>query len=184
MAELHEGLRALGKGAVAAPTDRPAPELLERFPNPAARAGENPAAAAMALRIDVPEFTSLCPITGQPDYARIVIRYQPDGWCVESKSLKLYLHSFRNAGEFHEACVNRICNDLVRLLDPLWLVVEGRFTPRGGIPFWPVSVFRRALREAAAVDAGRDHLQQPDLFDELGPLTERMDRAARREDVV
>jgi 7-cyano-7-deazaguanine reductase len=184
MSELHEGLKSLGKGAVPAPTDRPSPELLERFPNPAARASENPAAAAMALRIDVPEFTTLCPLTGQPDWARIVIRYQPDAWCVESKSLKLYLGSFRNAGEFHEACVNRICNDLVRLLDPAWLVVEGRFTPRGGIPFWPVSVFRRELRDAAVVDAERDRLEQPGLFDELEPLTERLDRASRREDVI
>ncbi len=184
MAEGHEGLRSLGRGVVPVPTDRPAPEVLERFPNPAASASANPAAAAMALRIDAPEFTSLCPITRQPDWARIVIRYQPDAWCVESKSLKLYLGSYRDVGEFHEACVNRICNDLARLLDPLWMVVEGRFTPRGGIPFWPVSVYRRGLRDDAAPDPAEDRLPQPDLFDELAPLTERMDRAPRREDVI
>lgn len=184
MKELHQGLHALGKGALAAPSDRPAPELLERFPNPAAMRSENPVSAAMALRIDVPEFTSLCPLTGQPDWARIVIRYQPGRWCVESKSLKLYMGSYRNAGEFHEACVNRICNDLVKLLDPVWLVVEGRFTPRGGIPFWPVSVYRRDLREATVIDPDHDLLAQPDLFEELEPMTERMDRASRREDVV
>jgi 7-cyano-7-deazaguanine reductase len=182
MTELHEGLNALGR-----PTeyryDAPAPELLERFPSPASRAGANPAGAFLALRIDAPEFTCLCPITGQPDWARIVIRYQPDRWCVESKSLKLYLGSYRNAGEFHEATVVRICNDLVALLDPHWMVVEGRFTPRGGIPFWPISMYRRELRDSAIPGEG-DSLQQPDLFEVLEPVTEQLDRAPRREDVI
>lgn len=78
-----------------------------------------------------------CPLTGQPDFATIVIDYVPRDRCVESKSLKLYLMSFRNHGEFHESCVARIFSDLTELLDPKKLVVEGRFTPRGGIPFWP-----------------------------------------------
>lgn len=182
MAEPHEGLRSLGRGPVSVPTDRPAPEVLERFENPAARASGNPAAAALALHIDVPEFTVLCPLTGQPDWARIVIRYQPDRWCVESKSLKLYLGSYRNAGEFHEACVTRICNDLVALLDPLWMVVEGRFTPRGGIPFWPVALFRRELRDAAVRDPAADRVEPPSLYEELESLTHRMDGAPRRED--
>ena len=169
-----DGLRSLGR-TVQAPLDRPAPEVLDRFPSPSASADENPAGAFLALRIDSPEFTSLCPLTGQPDWARIVIRYQPDRWCVESKSLKLYLGSYRNFGEFHESCVNRICNDLVTLLDPQWLIVEGRFTPRGGIPFWPVAVYRRELRDGGA---------SGDLFDVLGPMTAGMDGAPRREDAI
>jgi 7-cyano-7-deazaguanine reductase len=175
-------LRSLGN-AVQAPTDRPAPEILERFRSPSASAEGNPAGAFLALRIDAPEFTSLCPITGQPDWARIVIRYQPDQWCVESKSLKLYLGSYRNYGEFHESCVNRICNDLVGLLDPHWMVVEGRFTARGGIPFWPVALYRRELSGSGSVsDAGLR--EQPDLFDLLEPVTAEMDGAPRREDVI
>lgn len=82
-------------------------------------------------------------MTGQPDFATIVIDMEPDQWCVESKSLKLYLGSFRMHGEFHEACVCRIANDLVALLQPRWLRVEGRFTPRGGIPLWPKAEYRR-----------------------------------------
>lgn len=123
--------------------DRPDPALLEWFTNPAAEAEHNPCGAPLTIHIEAPEFTSLCPITGQPDFATIVIDYTPDRRCVESKSLKLYLLGFRNFGEFHESCVTRICNDLVRLLQPSYLRVEGRFTPRGGIPFWPVMEYRR-----------------------------------------
>jgi len=94
------------------------------------------------IHIECPEFTCLCPLTGQPDFAKIVIDYCPDKLCVESKSLKLYLGSFRMFGEFHEAGVNRICNDLVKLLGPHWLTVRGEFTPRGGIPFWPTAEYR------------------------------------------
>ena len=119
--------------------DVPQPQLLERFPAPAADAALNPVKAGQTISIRCPEFTSLCPITGQPDFAQIVIDYEPDQWCVESKSLKLYLGSFRMHGEFHESCVNRICNDLVTLLFPRQLTVRGEFTPRGGIPFWPTS---------------------------------------------
>lgn len=182
MTEDQDGLRALGRPDVQHHFDAPAPALLERFANPASAGATNPSGAALALRIDVPEFTCLCPITGQPDWARIVIRYQPDRWCVESKSLKLYLGSFRNAGEFHEAAVTRICNDLVRVLEPQWLVVEGRFTPRGGIPFWPVALYRRDQQGTGGADV--DRLQQPDLFEVLEPMTERMDRAGAREDVI
>ena len=82
-------------------------------------------------------------MTGQPDFGTIIIDYQPDQLCVESKSLKIYLGSFRMHGEFHEASVNRICNDLVRLLSPAWLTVRGEFTPRGGIPFWPTAEYQR-----------------------------------------
>lgn len=93
------------------------------------------------VHIEAPEFTSLCPKTGQPDFATILIDYRPNMWCVESKSLKLYLGSFRMHGAFHEECVQRISTDLVRLLKPTALRVEGRFTPRGGIKFWPVVSF-------------------------------------------
>ena len=115
--------------------------ILERFPAPIAQPQLNPAVAEQEIRISTPEFTSLCPITGQPDFATIKIRYNPNQWCVESKALKLYLLSFRNRGEFHEQCINRITNDLARLLNPNFLEVIGEFTPRGGIPIWPTSTF-------------------------------------------
>ena len=84
-----------------------------------------------------PEFTTLCPITGQPDFAEIRIMYIPDHRMVESKSLKLYLFSFRNHGDFHEDCVNTILKDLVALMDPRYLEETGIFTPRGGIAIHP-----------------------------------------------
>lgn len=122
--------------------DAPDPAVLERFPNPFADRAQNAGGVHGTLHIEAPEFTALCPITGQPDFGTIVIDYTPDAWCVESKSLKLYLGRFRQAQEFHEACVNRIANDLVALLSPRHLVVEGRFTPRGGISFWPRAEYR------------------------------------------
>jgi 7-cyano-7-deazaguanine reductase len=90
-------------------------------------------------RFTVPEFTSLCPITGQPDFAHLVIDYVPDKWLVESKSLKLYLGAFRNHGAFHEDCTMTIATRLVKLLSPRWLRIGGYWYPRGGIPidvFW------------------------------------------------
>lgn len=89
------------------------------------------------VKFNCPEFTSLCPITGQPDFANIVISYVPDVKMVESKSLKLYLFSFRNHGDFHEDCVNIIMEDLIRLMEPKYIEVWGRFTPRGGISIDP-----------------------------------------------
>ena len=91
------------------------------------------------VRFTAPEFTSLCPMTGQPDFAHIVIDYIPRAWLVESKSLKLYLHSFRNHGAFHEDCSIDIAKRLVALLDPEWLRIGAYWYPRGGIPidvFW------------------------------------------------
>ncbi len=85
------------------------------------------------IRFECPEFTCLCPVTGQPDFATIRIRYVPDRRCVELKSLKLYLWSFRDEGQFHEAVTNRILDDLVNLLEPRRMVVEGDFLVRGGI---------------------------------------------------
>lgn len=89
------------------------------------------------VKFNCPEFTSLCPITGQPDFATIYISYIPEKKLVESKSLKLYLFSFRNHGDFHEDCVNIIMNDLIELLDPRYIEIWGKFTPRGGISIDP-----------------------------------------------
>ncbi|HQT64725.1 MAG: NADPH-dependent 7-cyano-7-deazaguanine reductase QueF [Acidocella sp. 20-57-95] len=91
------------------------------------------------VRFTCPEFTSLCPITGQPDFAHIVIDYIPGDWLVESKSLKLFLQSFRNHGAFHEACTIMIADRIIALLNPVWLRIGGYWYPRGGIPidvFW------------------------------------------------
>ena len=89
------------------------------------------------VSFNCPEFTSLCPKTGQPDFARIIINYIPHERMVESKSLKLYLFSFRNHGDFHEDCVNMIMKDLVKLMEPKYLEVIGLFMPRGGISIYP-----------------------------------------------
>jgi 7-cyano-7-deazaguanine reductase len=140
---LHENLKSLGTQKTAYRYDQPDPGLLEAFPSPFAQAERNPCGAVGTIHIECPEFTCLCPMTGQPDFATIIIDYQPDRLCVESKSLKLYLGSFRMFGEFHESGVNRICNDLVKLLQPVSLTVKGEFTPRGGIPFWPTAEYRR-----------------------------------------
>ena len=95
------------------------------------------------MQFNCPEFTSLCPITGQPDFAEIKIMYLPDEKMVESKSLKLYLFSFRNHGDFHEDCVNKIMKDLVRLMNPKYIEVTGLFTPRGGISIYPFANYGR-----------------------------------------
>jgi len=106
------------------------PGLLETFEN---KHPERP----YWVKFNCPEFTSLCPITGQPDFATIYISYIPNVKMVESKSLKLYLFSYRNQGGFHEDCVNTIMKDLIRLLDPLYIEVLGKFLPRGGISIDP-----------------------------------------------
>ena len=106
------------------------PNLLETFEN---KHQEND----YWVKFNCPEFTSLCPITGQPDFATIYISYVPSVKMVESKSLKLYLFSFRNHGDFHEDCVNKIMKDLIRLMDPKYIEVHGRFLPRGGISIDP-----------------------------------------------
>ena len=95
------------------------------------------------VQFNCPEFTSLCPITGQPDFAEIKIMYIPEKRMVESKSLKLYLFSFRNNGDFHEDCVNIIMKDLVKLMDPKYIEVIGLFTPRGGISIYPYANYGR-----------------------------------------
>lgn len=124
-----EDLELLGNQQVSYPTDY-APEMLETFQN---KHPEND----YWVKFNCPEFTSLCPITGQPDFATIYINYVPDERMVESKSLKLYLFSFRYHGDFHEDCVNIIMKDLIRLMSPKYIEVTGLFTPRGGISIWP-----------------------------------------------
>ena len=95
------------------------------------------------VKFNCPEFTSLCPITGQPDFATIYISYIPGEKLVESKSLKLYLFSFRNHGDFHEDCMNIIMEDLIKLMDPKYIEVWGKFTPRGGISIDPYCNYGR-----------------------------------------
>jgi 7-cyano-7-deazaguanine reductase len=106
------------------------PEVLEVFDN------KHPSNDYF-VKFNCPEFTSLCPITGQPDFATIYISYIPSIKMVESKSLKLYLFSFRNHGDFHEDCMNIIMKDLIKLMDPKYIEVWGKFTPRGGISIDP-----------------------------------------------
>ena len=110
--------------------DKYTPEVLETFEN---LHPDN----EYVVTLDCPEFTALCPITGQPDFGHIIIRYIPRTRMVESKSLKLYLFSFRNQGDFHEDCVNIIMKDLVKLMEPKYLEVTGIFNPRGGIAIVP-----------------------------------------------
>ena len=123
-------LKSLGR-SIAIPQS-PQASVLERVPNP--QAGEN-----YVTRFTAPEFTSLCPVTGQPDFAHLMIDYVPGDWLVESKSLKLYLFGFRSHGAFHEDCTVRIGKDIVALLKPKFLRIGGYWYPRGGIPidvFW------------------------------------------------
>jgi 7-cyano-7-deazaguanine reductase len=128
MSDLH--FTQLGR-AVDAPAS-PAEAVLERVANP--QKGQ-----LFAARFTAPEFTSLCPVTGQPDFARLVIDYAPADWLIESKSLKLYLGAFRNHGAFHEDCTLAIGRKLAEVAEPAWLRIGGYWYPRGGIPidvFW------------------------------------------------
>ena len=129
-----ENLKALGRETGYLNTYTP--EVLETFEN------KHPDNDDW-VQFNCPEFTSLCPITGQPDFAEIKIMYLPAERMVESKSLKLYLFSFRNHGDFHEDCVNIIMKDLVRLMDPKYIEVTGLFTPRGGISIYPFANYGR-----------------------------------------
>ncbi|OYX57060.1 MAG: NADPH-dependent 7-cyano-7-deazaguanine reductase QueF [Brevundimonas subvibrioides] len=124
------GLSQLGQHIIQ-PTS-PETAVLERVPNPHAD-------TLYLARFTAPEFTSLCPVTAQPDFAHIVIDYAPGDWLVESKSLKMYLTAFRNHGAFHEDCTVAIGKRIADLLDPRWLRIGGYWYPRGGIPidvFW------------------------------------------------
>ena len=132
MTKTHQGAALLGqKSSLPASPDE---AELDIVPNP--RPSES-----YLVRFAAPEFTSLCPVTGQPDFAHIVIDYVPAEWLVESKSLKLYLASFRTHGAFHEDCTMRIALDLNSALAPKWLRIGAYWYPRGGIPidvFWQV----------------------------------------------
>ena len=130
-----EGLSLLGNKKTVY-SDKYSPEVLETFVN------KHPDNDYM-VTFECPEFTSLCPITGQPDFAKIIINYIPDIKMVESKSLKLYLFSFRNQGDFHEDCVNIIMKDLIKLMEPKYIEVKGIFTPRGGIAIYPFANYGR-----------------------------------------
>ncbi len=126
----YSHLTQLGR-AVSVPAT-PDEATLERVANPAI--GKD-----YVVRLTCPEFTSVCPLTGQPDFAHLVIDYIPEQWIVESKSFKLFLYSYRNHGAFHEACTMEIASRLIALLDPVWLRIGGYWFPRGGIPidiFW------------------------------------------------
>ena len=138
-------LKHLGKKSVVR-YENPDASILESVPNPFCSSTDNRNGVQPTIDISAPEFTSLCPITGQPDFATIEIQYIPSQRLVESKSLKLYLGSFRQHGEFHEACVNRIANDLIDLLDPEYILVVGKFTARGGISLHPRAEYRRAAK--------------------------------------
>ena len=124
-----DGVTLLGNTGVKYPTDYD-PSLLETFIN-------KHRDHDYLVTFNCPEFTTLCPKTGQPDFATLVISYIPDERMVESKSLKLYLFSFRNHGDFHEDCINIILDDLWKLMRPRYLEVTGIFTPRGGISIHP-----------------------------------------------
>ena len=124
------GLSQLGRPSLI--PQSPDGAVLERAPNP------HPETLYLA-RFTAPEFTSICPVTAQPDFATLVLDYAPDAWIVESKSLKLFLQSFRNHGAFHEDCTLMVAKRVVEAIAPRWLRIGGYWAPRGGIPidvFW------------------------------------------------
>jgi 7-cyano-7-deazaguanine reductase len=125
-----KGLTQLG-GKTAIP-ESPEKAVLERAPNP------HPGTLYL-VRFSAPEFTSICPVTGQPDFGTLVLDYAPKDWIVESKSLKLFLQSFRNHGAFHEDCTLEVAKRVIGAIAPVWLRIGGYWNPRGGIPidvFW------------------------------------------------
>ncbi len=137
-----------------------APEVLETFPN------KHPQSDYF-VKFNCPEFTALCPITGQPDFATLTISYVPDERLVESKSLKLYLFSFRNHGSFHEDVVNIIMKDLIKLMDPKYIEIWGRFLPRGGLSIDPYCNYGKpgTMWEDAAWERLKGHDMYPERVD-------------------
>lgn len=135
------------------------PELLEAVPN-------SHSERDYFVKFNCPEFTSLCPKTGQPDFATIYISYVPNKYIVESKSLKLYLFSYRNHGAFHEDCVNLIMDDLIRLLDPRYIEVWGKFLPRGGLSIDPYCNYGKkgTIWESAAEHRLLNHDMYPETI--------------------
>lgn len=151
-----EGLTKLGSQGTVYSSDY-APEVLEKFSN---KHPEND----YFVKFNCPEFTSLCPITGQPDFANIIISYVPDEFLVESKSLKLYLFSYRNHGDFHEDCVNKIMKDLIKLLSPKYIEVTGKFLPRGGLSIDPYCNYGK--QGTRWENVAWDRMAQHDLYPE------------------
>ncbi|MCD7905228.1 MAG: preQ(1) synthase [Clostridiales bacterium] len=151
-----EGLSLLENRSVKYP-DKYSPEVLETFIN---KHQDND----YFVKFNCPEFTSLCPITGQPDFAAIYISYVPDIKMVESKSLKFYLFSFRNHGGFHEDCVNTIMKDLIKLMEPKYIEVWGKFTPRGGISIDPYANYGK--KGTKWEKAAENRLLNHDLYPE------------------
>ena len=154
-----QGVTLLGNQKTKYPQDY-APEMLETFIN-------KHQDQDYFVKFNCPEFTSLCPMTGQPDFATIYISYVPDVKMVESKSLKLYLFSFRNHGDFHEDCVNIIMKDLIKLMDPKYIEVWGKFTPRGGISIDPYTNYGKqgTMWEQVATDRLVHHDLYPEKVD-------------------
>lgn len=153
------GVSLLGSGKTKYADDY-APEVLETFVN------KHPDTDYI-VTFDAYEFTSLCPKTGQPDFAKVIISYVPNEKMVESKSLKLYLFSFRNHGDFHEDCVNIIMKDLIRAMDPKYIEVWGKFTPRGGISIDPYCNYGKAgtVWEKVAFERLTHHDLYPEKID-------------------
>ncbi len=150
------GISLLGNGATEYP-ETYAPEILEAFEN------KNPDQDAWTSFICT-EFTSLCPKTGQPDFAKIFINYIADKKMVESKSLKIYLFSFRNHGDFHEDCVQKICKDLFKLMKPKYIEVIGEFTPRGGIAIFPYVAMSNGQKKYDAIKDQREMNYSPGKY--------------------
>ncbi len=125
MNTIYDNLTQLGSSTALPPA--PEEAVLERVPNPQPD-------MPYCVRFTVPEFTSMCPITGAPDFAYLMIDYVPQNWLVESKSLKLFLGAFRNHGAFHEDCTVQIAKRVIAITEPLWLRIGGYWYPRGGIP--------------------------------------------------
>ena len=133
------------------------PDYLERIPN-------KHKDRDYFIKFNCPEFTSLCPKTGQPDFATIYISYIPGDFMVESKSLKLYLFSFRNHGDFHEDCVNIIMDDLINLLQPRYIEVWGKFLPRGGLSIDPYC--NRGMKGTKWEEFAEYRLREHDIYPE------------------
>ena len=152
-----DGLKLLGSKIESYDFDYD-PGILETFPN------RHPDRDYF-VKFNCPEFTSLCPITGQPDFGNVAISYVPSLRMVESKSLKLYLFSFRNHGDYHEDCMNIIMDDLIRLMDPRYIEVWGRFLPRGGISIDPYCNYGKP--GTPWEETARMRLAQHDLYPEM-----------------
>ena len=137
-----------------APPQRPAPAVPPSAPSKDLQAFDNPQPGRdYVIRFDVPEFTCLCPLTGQPDFAHFRIEIVPDRWCVETKSLKQYFWSFRNEGAFHEKVTNAIVDDLVKAIDPRFIRIHADWFVRGGIrTYVTVEHRRKGWKPAPPVD--------------------------------